>query len=143
MYITTLNHVGIRVRDMNVAARFYCDLLGLRINDKKSNWLSLPDGRMIHLMPATDRSGDGNDIADLARHCAFQVDSLEDAVATLLARGLKPFQVELGAGGRRRSVVDAGDLGFGIGTVFVSDPDGNVLEFVDVERGIFKEVLGS
>ena len=143
MHITSLNHVGLRVRDMDVAARFYVDLLGLRSNEKKPNWLSLPDGRMVHLMPATDRSEDGNDIGDLARHLAFQVDDLEDAVSTLIAKGLRPFQVELGAHGARKDLFDTADLSFGIGTVFVSDPDGNIVEFVDVERGIFREVLGS
>lgn len=142
MRVTSLDHVGIRVRDMSAATEFYCGLLDLRVNERKPNWLSLPDGRMIHLMPATDRSRDGNDIGDLARHCAFRVDNLEEAVTTLLAKGLRPFQVELGAGGRRKDLVDADDLSFGIGTVFVSDPDGNVLEFVDIGRGIFKDVQG-
>ena len=137
MRVTSLNHVG-----LEKATRFYIDLLGLEAFEKKPNWLRLPDGRMVHLMPATDKSNDGNDVGDLARHLALQVNSLEEVVATLIAEGLRPFQVELGMDGGRKELLDSSDLSFGIGTVFVSDPDGNIVEFVDVDRGIFKEVLG-
>jgi catechol 2,3-dioxygenase-like lactoylglutathione lyase family enzyme len=30
-------------------------------------------------------------------------------------------------------------LDFGIGTIFVRDPDGNLIEFVEKDRGIFGE----
>ena len=46
---------------------------------------------------------------------------------TLLARGLKPFQAEIDAT-KRRELTDASDLTFGIGTVLVTDPEGNIVE---------------
>ena len=61
----------------------------------------------------------------------------------MIAASLQPFQVEPGTHGGRKDLLDFRDLSFGIGIVFVSDPDGNILEFVNVEPGIFKEVLGS
>ena len=41
---------------------------------------------------------------------------------------------------QRRYLTDTGDLTFGIGTVFVMDPDGNVMEFVNPARGIFAQM---
>lgn len=141
MKIKSLNHVGIRVKDMDAATRFYVDLLGLTKIEKKPNWLSIDDGQMVHLMPATEESNDGHDIGDLARHVALEVVSLETTVDFLLQKGLKPFQSELGKDPARKDLTDSSDLTFGIGTIFVADPDGNIVEFVDLSRGIFKEVL--
>lgn len=139
MRVKGLHHVGIRVRDMLVASEFYIGVLGFRSNPAKTNWLSLENGQTVHLMPATEHSNPGRDMTDLARHIAFEVESLEDTVLHLLRHGLEPFQAGLDLA-QRRYLKDAGDLAFGIGTVFVMDPDGNVLEFVDPARGIFARV---
>jgi hypothetical protein len=42
-------------------------------------------------------STEGNDTADYARHVCLEAESLEEVVATLLARGIKPFQCEIDA----------------------------------------------
>lgn len=144
MPIKAINHVGVRVRDMKVSAEFYSGLLGFKPNPKKPNWLLLESGQMVHLMPGTDGSDEGRDVGDLARHFALEVDSLEDIVALLMRHGYKPFQAELnkpdGSKPGRRNVADANDLTYGIGTIFVEDPDGNIVEFIDPSRGIFAEV---
>ena len=38
---------------------------------------------------------------------------------------------------KRRELTNASDLTFGIGTVFITDPEGNVIEFMQADRGIF------
>jgi hypothetical protein len=38
---------------------------------------------------------------------------------------------------KRRELTDASDLTFGIGTVFITDPEGNVIEFMQADRGVF------
>ena len=144
MTIKAVNHVGVRVKDMNVATAFYSGVLGLTPKPQKPNWLLMENGQMVHLMPATAESAEGHDVGDLARHFALQVDSLEDVAALLLRHGLKPFQAELykPGGGKpgRRNITDTRDLTYGIGTIFVEDPDGNIVEFIDPSRGIFAEV---
>ena len=144
MRIMALNHVGVRVRDMKAAEAFYVGLLGLKPKPNKPNWLQIGNGQMLHLMPGSDESDEGRDIGDLARHVSLHVDSLEDVVALMLRHGCKPFQAELYKPGvgkpGRRSLTDASDLSYGIGTVFVEDPDGNIVEFIDPSRGIFAEV---
>jgi len=144
MTIKAVNHVGVRVKDMKVAAAFYSGVLGFKPKQQKPNWLLLENGQMVHLMPATDDSDEGHDIGDLARHFALEVDSLEDVATLLLLHGFKPFQAELykPGGGKpgRRNITDTSDLTYGIGTTFVEDPDGNIVEFIDPSRGIFAEV---
>ena len=95
--IEAINHVGIRVRDMDAAARFYVDMLGLTANPRKPNWLMLRNGQMLHLMPATEKSDAGRDIGDLARHVALHVASLEAVTALLIEHGYQPFQTKLSA----------------------------------------------
>ena len=144
MSIKSINHVGIRVHDMDKAAEFYAKVFGFEPNPKKPNWLLLENGQMVHMMPGNSDSDEGRNIGDLATHVAFEVDSLEETVTLLLRHELKPFQAELnkpdGSKPGRRNITDTTDLTYGIGTIFVEDPDGNILEFIDPSRGIFAEV---
>lgn len=57
----------------------------------------------------------------------------------LLRHGLTPFQSGLDLA-QRRYLKDAGNLAFDIGTVFVMNLDGNVMEFVDPAGGMFARV---
>ncbi len=131
-----VSHVGMRVQDWGAAREFYVGVLGLVPHPEKSNWLGWAGaaGWPVHLMPAGD-SAAGQDEADLARHLALEVESLEAIVAVLLAAKLQPFLASLQ--NERRFITSAGDdLSFGLGTVFVQDPDGNMIEFVEAGRGI-------
>jgi catechol 2,3-dioxygenase-like lactoylglutathione lyase family enzyme len=140
--IKGLNHVGIRALDKVKSIAFYVGILGLEPHPKKQNWLRTKNMELcLHIMPGTERSTDGNDAADLARHFALESDDLEGVVDGLLAAGYKPFQVDI-TGQHRKELADSNDLTFGIGTIFIFDPDNNLVEFVDRTRGLFHEVLG-
>ena len=140
MKIKSVNHVGVRSLDKDRSKRFYVDVLGLVPHPTKDNWLHGADGRFsVHLMPGKKET-EANDHIDLARHLALESDDLEGVVDGLLAAGLKPFQADLTAQ-HRRELTDSSDLTFGIGTVFVFDPDGNLVEIVDPARGIFPDIL--
>lgn len=137
MRITGLHHVGIPVRDMATAERFYVGVLGLAPCPGKPNWLHAGDRYSVHLMPwwapPLPRGP--------ARHLTLSVERLEDAAAHLLAHGLRPYQLTVDQA--HRHDVAAGDpLDFGIGTLFVEDPDGNTVEFLEPGRGIDREILG-
>lgn len=43
----------------------------------------------------------------------------------------------MGDSDTRRELTNASDLNFGIGTVFITDPEGNVIEFMQADRGVF------
>lgn len=129
-----IQHVSIRVVDLDRAYSFYTGVLGLEPHPKKPNWLGYDQGCPIHLM---ERTQSGDDTDDPARHVALRVDRLEDIVALLLDRGRVPFQADVAQREHRPIIFSDQSLDFGIGTVFVRDDDGNLIEFVERARGIF------
>ena len=141
MKIIQFSHVGVRALDRAASEAFYVQVLGLKQHPTKNNWLRTQDGEFsVHLMPGTDRSNDGNDVTDLARHFALETDDLEGVAKDLISAGYKPFQANI-TGQERRELVSSEDVTFGIGTIFVFDPDGNLIEFIDRTRGIFPQIL--
>ncbi len=144
--IAAPHHTGVRAFDMDESRAFYCGVLGMEANPKKGNWLGVHgvDHQFVHLMPASgvDRpSGSSRENArDGADHVALETHDLHAVIAALLEAGLKPFQTELDFS-KRHEVTSAEDpLDFGIGTVFVFDPAGNVVEFIQRDRGVFAKI---
>ena len=138
MNIRGLHHVGVPVGDMARAEAFYVGVLGLVPCPAKPNWLSAGDGFEIHLMPS--RTGAAE--IDAARHFTLEVGRLDEVTALLLAHGLRPYQLTVDQAGRHEIVRPDDPLSFGIGTIFVEDPDGNTVEFLQRDRGISAEILG-
>jgi catechol 2,3-dioxygenase-like lactoylglutathione lyase family enzyme len=78
-----------------------------------------------------------------ARHFTLEVARLEEIAGLLLTHGLRPYQLTVDQA-RRRDITSADEpLDFGIGTIFVEDPDGNTVEFLQRDRGITAEIFGS
>jgi hypothetical protein len=75
------------------------------------------------------------------QHFGPQVLALEDTLALLLEHGLQPLQIDFA--GRTRQIMAPGEpLDFGTGTLFVRNPDGNLVEFLQMGRGFFSLALG-
>jgi hypothetical protein len=111
----------------------------MKRSPEKANWLSAGDTYAVHLMPPL-APREGVPVPDAANHAALQVRDLHAVLARLLESGQHPYQLSL-SNPEPRYVQDPHDkLTYGLGTLFVNDPDGNVLEFVDVTKGIFAEV---
>jgi len=134
-----LNHVSLRVSDLDQARRFYTGMLGLQPHPQRSTWLGAGQGCLIHLMTPTLDDAKPNPPTDPARHVALEVASLEEAVTTLLKGGLRPYQATVDQKSFKEVVSVDQPLDFGIGTVFVRDPDDNVIEFVQRGRGVLGE----
>jgi catechol 2,3-dioxygenase-like lactoylglutathione lyase family enzyme len=136
MRFNGINHVSLRVANIAQASAFYAGVLGLRPHPQKPNWLGAGQGCIIHLMEKTVEP-DGP--VDPARHVALDVDSLEDVVALLLRHDCQPYQATVDQRQHKAIVSADQPLDFGIGTVFVRDRDGNIVEFVQKGRGILGE----
>jgi catechol 2,3-dioxygenase-like lactoylglutathione lyase family enzyme len=109
-----IHHVSLNVSDTERALAFYRDVLGMRQLPRPElgiggAWLDAGAGRQVHLIEAEVPP-------DAGQHVAFRVDSIDDAVAALRSAGVDV--------GDPRLVGDTGIL-----QTFVSDPDGNRLEF--------------
>ena len=114
MIVDDIHHVSLNVTDTERALGFYRDVLGLAVLPRPDfsfggAWLDAGNGRQIHLIEA--------DVpADLGQHMAFRVSDIDAAVEMLREQGIEV--------GDPRPVG-----GTTIMQTFVSDPDGNRIEF--------------
>jgi catechol 2,3-dioxygenase-like lactoylglutathione lyase family enzyme len=113
-----LDHVVLRVADMDRAIAFYEEVLGLHVERRLSE-IGLVQlragGAMIDLVPRKAGEGDGRNMD----HYAVQVETLDvEALSAHLRRhGVDPGEV------RRRY----GAEGYG-SSIYIADPDGNTVE---------------
>jgi methylmalonyl-CoA/ethylmalonyl-CoA epimerase len=114
MKIKHIDHIGIAVRDIGQAGKFYTDILGLKIEDienvadQKVNVAFLPiTDSELELLESTrpdgpvakyiDSKGEG------VQHVAFRVENIEEALEELKAKGVRLIDEKPrpGAGGAR------------------------------------------
>ena len=131
-----LHHVCVIVRDVDAARSWYADNLGLTVHPTKPNWLLCGPRGAVHLLPCPPWGAEP--IPRSGAHLAIHVEQLEAVRDRLLEAGLQPYQQAMDWG--IREITSPSDtLDWGIGTLFVDDPDGNTIEFVQAQRGIFAE----
>lgn len=114
------HHVSFAVREIERARRFYGELLGFREIPRPNfgfagAWYQVGEIE-VHLIvppPGADVGAPPRGISPVAGHAAFQIDDYAAAEAHLRAQG-----------------VTFVGLGPAVGQLFVSDPDGNVLELI-------------
>jgi len=134
--VEELDHIAINVSDLERAADFYVRVIGLTRHPTKSNWFLIGGHGAINVLPLpnfepmTERYP--------TAHLAFRVKSLEATRDALLAAGLVPWQNSL-QWENRDVTDDTTSLDWGLGTLFVRDPDGNGIEFIQAGRGIFAQ----
>lgn len=136
MRVLSINHVCLVVRNRAVAEQFYMRILGLTRHHARETWLVLSPTSTLHLVEIPEAKPDDS-LFHQVQHFALQVDSVELALALLLKANLKPFQMDFD--GNESPVSDIADpLSFGLGTLFVHDPDGNLVEFIEEGRGLYQ-----
>lgn len=129
MKIKNVDHIGIRVMDFDRTVRFY-ETLGFAVvrNDMKERLVGLkhPSGVEINLLDSgNDDNNKNNILMDVEAkypgytHFALEVESAADAQLFLESNGLH---------------ISEGPIVFGDGktSVFIRDPDMNVIEFTQL-----------
>jgi catechol 2,3-dioxygenase-like lactoylglutathione lyase family enzyme len=130
-----LNHVCIVVRDEARAKRFYVDRLGLTQHPDRDSWLRIGSSASLHLVGVGDDLG-AIDLRGEIQHLAIEVPSLRESARALSKEGIEIFQMDFE--GNERAIDDPeGPLDFGIGTIFVRDPDENLVELIEPGKGIY------
>jgi len=125
--ITGLDHIVLRVRDADRMVRFYCDVLGCRMERQQSDigLIQVRAGRsLIDLVPVDGKLGrmggaaPGKEGRNLD-HLCVTVDGYDEAKmrAYLTAAG-----VEIGEAGSRYGAEGEGP------SLYINDPEGNVVE---------------
>jgi len=123
--ITRFNHVGLRVRDMNIASEFY-EKLGFKflagpVGPEPVAIVEHASGVNINLiLNATDDAFEKNILMDVReKHTGFTHIALEITDADAVETQLNSLDIEI------TERVEFGGAKF----FFVRDPDGNVIEF--------------
>ena len=128
MKVTKLLHTRMRVSDMEQTIRFYTDVLGLEVLERKVSprgshlaFLKVPNSEELIELTSFPPSGPVKVQEDLV-HLAFQVESLDDTIASLNAKGVKvtdgPTQTSSGSR-----------------FIFIDAPDGYEVELIERPAG--------
>jgi lactoylglutathione lyase len=129
MKVTKLLHTRMRVSDMEQTIRFYTEVLGLEVLERKVSprgshlaFLKVPNSEELIELTSFPPSGPVKVQEDLV-HLAFQVENLDDTIASLSAKGVKvtdgPTQTSSGSR-----------------FIFIDAPDGYEVELIERTSGV-------
>jgi lactoylglutathione lyase len=124
MRVKKLLHTRMRVSDLDQTIRFYTDVLGLEVLERKVSprgsqlaFLKVPNSEELIELTSFPPSGPVTVQEDLV-HLAFQVENLDDTIASLNAKGIKVTD-----GTTRTSS--------GSRFIFIDAPDGYEVELIE------------
>jgi methylmalonyl-CoA epimerase len=114
MKVKHIDHIGIAVKSLDQAGKFYTEALGLKVHDietvaeqkVKVSFIPITDSE-IELLESTHEDGPvAKFIASKGegiQHLAFRVENIEEALAELKAKGVRLIDEKprIGAGGAK------------------------------------------
>lgn len=128
MQVKKLLHTRMRVSDMDQTIRFYTEILGLEVLERKTSprgshlaFLKVPHSDELIELCSFPPSGPVKVQEDLV-HLAFQVESLDDTIRTLNEKGVK---------------ITDGPTTSSTGSrfIFIDAPDGYEIELIERAPG--------
>lgn len=129
MRVTKLLHTRMRVSDLDQTIQFYTTVLGLEVLERKTSprgsqlaFLKVPHSDELIELTSFPPSGPVKVQEDLI-HLAFQVENLDDTIATLNAKG-----VPITDGPTKTSS--------GSRFIFIDAPDGYEIELIERPPGV-------
>ena len=129
MKVTKLLHTRMRVSDLDQTIQFYSTVLGLDLIERKTSprgshlaFLKVPNSDELIELTSFPPSGPVKVQEDLV-HLAFQVENMDDTIASLTARGITitdgPTQTSSGSR-----------------FIFIDAPDGYEIELIERPPGV-------
>jgi lactoylglutathione lyase len=129
MKVKKLLHTRMRVSDMEQTIRFYTEVLGLEVLERKVSprgshlaFLKVPNSEELIELTSFPPSGPVKVQEDLI-HLAFQVESLDDTIASLNAKGVKITDGPTTSSSGSRFI-------------FIDAPDGYEIELIERPPGV-------
>jgi lactoylglutathione lyase len=129
MRVKKLLHTRMRVSDLDQTIQFYTNVLGLEVIERKTSprgsqlaFLKVPNSDELIELTSFPPSGPVKVQEDLV-HLAFQVDNLDDTIASLNAQGVKVTDgpTQSSSGSR---------------FIFIDAPDGYEVELIERPPGV-------
>lgn len=121
-----LNHIAISVKDVDVSATFYKEVLGLEEITNKTKvdgirWFSLGDGKELHLVSTVKEPF----VLNKAIHIAFTTFNFESVI-----HKLENLKINFNSwNGEQNKITTRAD---GIKQIYIPDPNGNWIEINSV-----------
>ncbi|THJ12397.1 MAG: VOC family protein [Nitrospira sp. CG24C] len=129
MKVKKFLHTRMRVSDMEQTISFYTDVLGLEVLERKVSprgshlaFLKVPNSEELIELTSFPPSGPVKVQEDLV-HLAFQVESLDDTIASLNAKGVKVTDGPTTSSSGSRFI-------------FIDAPDGYEIELIERPSGV-------
>lgn len=135
MEIHAVNHVCVIATNLAKTGEFLKNMMGCTQHPAMDSWFRIPgQGTTVHVIDLEDAVVPiDEDLFHYYRHTAFEVSDLKEICTRALEHGYLAFQMDVE--GEEQIIERPGaSLDFGLKTVFVRDPDGNLWEFV--QRGL-------
>jgi lactoylglutathione lyase len=129
MQVQKLLHTRMRVSDLDQTINFYTNVLGLEVLERKVSprgsqlaFLRVPNSEELIELTSFPQSGPVRVQEDLV-HLAFQVESLDDTIASLNSQGIKVTDgpTQTSSGNR---------------FIFIDAPDGYEVELIERPSGV-------
>jgi lactoylglutathione lyase len=129
MQVKKLLHTRMRVSDMDQTIRFYTEILGLEVLERKTSprgshlaFLKVPNSDELIELCSFPPSGPVKVQEDLV-HLAFQVESLDDTIQSLKAKGIRITDGPTASSSGSRFI-------------FIDAPDGYEIELIERAPGV-------
>lgn len=129
MKVKKLLHTRMRVSDLDKTIRFYTTVLGLEVIERKTSprgsqlaFLRVPNSEELIELTSFPPSGPVKVQEDLV-HLAFQVESLDETIASLNAKGVKVTDGPTHSSSGSRFI-------------FIDAPDGYEIELIEQPPGV-------
>jgi len=138
MNISNVNHLSVVSTNEVKTAAFLKAVLGC-VEHNHSGWFRLPGcSTLVHVIEIDDAERPSDEeMFHYYNHNALEVDDIRKLTQRCISGGYAAFQMD--NKGEESPIDGASDLTFGLRTVFVRDPDGNLWEFA--QRGFSLEEL--
>lgn len=118
MKVKHIDHIGVAVKDIGQAGKFYTDVLGIKLQEEeivadqkvRVAFLPITDSE-IELLQSTDPDGPVAKFIEKKgegiQHIAFRVENIDQALAEMKAKGIKMIDEKprIGAGGAKIAFV--------------------------------------
>jgi lactoylglutathione lyase len=129
MKVKKLLHTRMRVSDLDQTIQFYTNVLGLEVLERKTSprgsqlaFLKVPNSDELIELTSFPPSGPVKVQEDLV-HLAFQVESLDETIATLTSKGI--------------TITDGPtNTSSGSRFIFIDAPDGYEVELIERPAGV-------
>ena len=128
-----INHVTLLVKNKIETEKFFTQLLGLEKYDAGGRlWIRVGE-KFLHIS-----ENSGVPTRNSFYHFAIEVDNVEDCAREIVAKGVKVFDLDE----NEHEILVNTEFDKPIRQFFLKDPDGNLIELIDINNQFFNPRVG-